>query len=156
VGGWDGEWGEAEFIHICYILHNLEPGFMIYIGAVSVCFKAHELAQCILMMTGLDGAAFSSRMPADKLTKQEIEFFSDIAQGSNSTILEFIFVRNKIVSCCNVVEIYLLFYLQLEAWLANPHEELTLEKVQQLIQLPNACRDFKSLCLLIFHMYFFI
>ena len=47
---------------------------------------------------GLDGAAFSSRMPADKLTKQEIAFFSDIAQGSNSTILDFIFVRNKIVS----------------------------------------------------------
>jgi len=56
-------------------------------------------------LTGLDGAAFSSRMPADKLTKQEIEFFSDIAQGSNSTILEFIFVRNKIVShtkCCRL------------------------------------------------------
>ena len=55
-------------------------------------------------MTGLDGAAFSSRMPADKLTKQEIECFSDIAQGSNSTILEFIFVRNKIVSYHSVVE----------------------------------------------------
>ena len=51
-----------------------------------------------MISLGLDGAAFSSRMPADKLTKQEIEFFSDIAQGSNSTILDFIFVRNKIVS----------------------------------------------------------
>ena len=51
-----------------------------------------------MVLIGLDGAAFSSRMPADKLTKQEIEFFSDIARGSNSTILDFIFVRNKIVS----------------------------------------------------------
>lgn len=75
--------------------------------------------------SGLDGAAFSSRMPVDKLTKQEIEFFSDIAQGSNSTILDFIFVRNKI----------------LEAWLANPNEELTLEQVQKLIQLPNSSKS---------------
>jgi len=51
-----------------------------------------------MVLLGLDGAAFSSRMPADKLTRQEIEFFSDIAQGSNSTVLDFIFVRNKIVS----------------------------------------------------------
>lgn len=65
---------------------------------VELSSKCKQCLHMRMVSLGLDGAAFSSRMPADKLTKQEIEFFSDIAQGSNSTILDFIFVRNKIVS----------------------------------------------------------
>ena len=70
---------------------------------------------------GLDGAAFQSRLPANKLTKQEMDFFPDIASGSQSAIMEFLFIRNKL----------------LQAWLQDPLNELTPEKGQAVVHLPH-------------------
>lgn len=70
---------------------------------------------------GLDGAAFQSRLPANKLTKQEMDFFPDIASGSQSAIMEFLFIRNKL----------------LQAWLMEPKHELTPDKAQTIVHLPH-------------------
>lgn len=75
--------------------------------------------------TGLDGAAFASRMPANKMTQQECEFFYDIARGSQSAVLEFLFIRNKLLS----------------AWLADPTHELTGDRAQSIVLLPQAGRE---------------
>jgi len=72
--------------------------------------------------SGLDGAAFASRMPANKLTQMEAEIFTDVAHGSQSAIMEFLFIRNKL----------------LHAWLADPSNELTAEKAQAAVVLPQA------------------
>ena len=75
-----------------------------------------------VIFVGLDGAAFASRMPANKLTQMETEIFFDIAHGSQSAIMEFLFIRNKL----------------LQAWLADPSVELTAEKAQAAVILPQA------------------
>lgn len=75
--------------------------------------------------TGLDGAAFACRMPANKLTQMEAEIFFDIAHGSQSAIMEFLYIRNKL----------------LQAWLADPTVELTTEKAQAAVILPQAGRS---------------
>ena len=72
--------------------------------------------------TGLEGAAFASRMPASKMTQQEMEFFPDIAHGSQPAVMEFLLIRNRL----------------LQAWLADPTTQLTTEKAQGLVQLPQS------------------
>lgn len=72
-------------------------------------------------MLGLDGAAFQSRFPANKLTQQEMDFFPDIASGSQSAIMEFLFIRNKL----------------LQTWLLDPLNELTPERAQTAVHLPH-------------------
>lgn len=70
---------------------------------------------------GLDGAAFQSRLPANKLTKQEMVFFPDISGSSQSAIMEFLFIRNRL----------------LQTWLQDPVHELTTEKAQAAVHLPH-------------------
>lgn len=79
---------------------------------------------CLLncMWTGLEGAAFASRMPANKMTQQEAEFFPDIAHGSQPAVMEFLLIRNRL----------------LQAWLADPTSQLTAERAQGLVQLPQS------------------
>lgn len=56
------------------------------------------------------------------MTQQESEFFYDIARGSQSAILEFLFIRNKLLA----------------TWLADPTQELTANKAQSTVLLPQA------------------
>lgn len=72
--------------------------------------------------SGLDGAAFASRIPANRLTQQEMDYFPDIAHGSQSALLEFLFIRNKL----------------LQTWLQDPLHELTAEKAQSVVVLPQS------------------
>ena len=51
---------------------------------------------CVIY-TGLEGAAFQSRLPYDKMTAQEAACFPDIAQSSPQTQKLFLYVRNRIV-----------------------------------------------------------
>jgi hypothetical protein len=60
-------------------------------------------------------------MPTNKLTQMESEIFSDIAHGSQAAIMEFLYIRNRL----------------LQAWLADPTVELTCEKAQAAIVLPQ-------------------
>ena len=50
-----------------------------------------------------------------------MDFFPDIASGSQSAIMEFLFIRNKL----------------LQAWLQDPLNELTPEKGQAVVHLPH-------------------
>lgn len=60
-------------------------------------------------------------MPANKMTQMESEIFIDIAHGSQSGIMEYLFIRNKL----------------LQAWLADPSQELTAEKAQAFVVIPQ-------------------
>jgi len=51
------------------------------------------------MLLGLEGAAFQSRLPYDKLTSTEASCFPDIAQSSPQTQKLFLYIRNRLV--CN-------------------------------------------------------
>lgn len=46
---------------------------------------------------GLEGAAFQSRLPYDKMTTQETNYFRDIADGPPSFQRQFLYVRNRLV-----------------------------------------------------------
>lgn len=70
--------------------------------------------------SGSDGAAFKSRLPANKMTSTEAQCFSDIANGPAQGILLFLYIRNRI----------------LELWLDDPKKELTLEAVLEGIPPP--------------------
>jgi lysine-specific histone demethylase 1 len=72
--------------------------------------------------SGLEGAAFASRMPASRMTQQEVEFFPDIVHGSQPAMMEFLLIRNRL----------------LQAWLADPTAQLTTERAQGLVQLPQS------------------
>ena len=61
-------------------------------------------------------------MPANKITQQESEFFPDIAHGSQSALMEFLFIRNKL----------------LQTWVSEPTTELTAEKAQNIVILPQS------------------
>ena len=60
-------------------------------------------------------------MPSNKLTQMESEIFFDIAHGSQAAIMEFLYIRNRL----------------LQAWLADPTVELTCEKAQAAVILPQ-------------------
>jgi len=51
-----------------------------------------------LFSLGLEGAAFQSRLPYDKLTATEASCFPDIAQSSPQTQKLFLYIRNRLVS----------------------------------------------------------
>ncbi|XP_064615884.1 lysine-specific histone demethylase 1A-like [Liolophura sinensis] len=69
---------------------------------------------------GLEGAAFQSRLPFDKMTSQEASCFPDILQGPPQAQKVFLYIRNR--------------FLQL--WLENPKQQLTLENALPLIEPP--------------------
>ncbi|XP_064629028.1 lysine-specific histone demethylase 1A-like [Lineus longissimus] len=71
-------------------------------------------------LPGLEGAAFQSRLPHDKMTSQEASFFPDIAQGSPQTQKVFLYLRNRI----------------LQLWLENPMQQLTIENALPQIEAP--------------------
>ncbi|KYB29466.1 putative lysine-specific histone demethylase 1-like Protein [Tribolium castaneum] len=72
------------------------------------------------LFSGLEGAAFQSRMPFDKMTSTEAACFPDIAQAALQTIKVYLNVRNRI----------------LQMWLDNPKQQLILEDVMEKIEVP--------------------
>lgn len=69
---------------------------------------------------GLEGAAFASRMPNDKLTTLEGSLFHDIANGAQATRQLFLHIRNRF----------------LQMWLASPLQELTYENALHDLESP--------------------
>ncbi len=51
-----------------------------------------------LFVVGLEGAAFQSRLPYDKMTTQETNYFRDISDGQPTLHRQFLYVRNRLVS----------------------------------------------------------
>jgi len=70
--------------------------------------------------TGLEGAAFQSRLPFDKMTPLEAQLFPAIANGSISSIRLFLELRNRV----------------LNQWWENPKIELTYEECLKNIEPP--------------------
>ncbi|KAL4107406.1 hypothetical protein QTP88_017749 [Uroleucon formosanum] len=70
--------------------------------------------------TGLEGAAFHSRLPFDKMTSNEAYCFSDVAHGPTQTQKVFLHIRNRL----------------LQQWLDNPKQQLLLESALPLIEPP--------------------
>lgn len=71
--------------------------------------------------TGLEGAAFSSRLPADKMSKEESVAFPDVADSQSAATLRiFLYLRNRII----------------QLWLDNPREELVFENVLPQVEPP--------------------
>lgn len=50
-----------------------------------------------LCVSGLEGAAFQSRLPVDKLHSDEASKFPDIEQAPASTQKLFLYIRNRLV-----------------------------------------------------------
>lgn len=69
---------------------------------------------------GLEGAAFQSRLPYDKMTATEASCFPDIAQSSPQTQKLFLYVRNRL----------------LQLWLDNPLVQLTFKSALSQIEAP--------------------
>lgn len=69
---------------------------------------------------GLEGAAFQSRMPFDKMTSNEAASFPDISQGPLQTMKVYLHIRNRI----------------LQMWLENPKQQLVIESALAGIESP--------------------
>ncbi|KAK7580778.1 hypothetical protein V9T40_001407, partial [Parthenolecanium corni] len=72
------------------------------------------------LITGLEGAAFQSRLPYDKMTTTECQSFPDIRSGSPQSQKMFLHIRNRL----------------LQLWLDNPKIQLVQEKAIQMIEAP--------------------
>nr|XP_006824583.1 PREDICTED: lysine-specific histone demethylase 1A-like isoform X2 [Saccoglossus kowalevskii] len=73
-----------------------------------------------LGITGLDGAAFSARLPSDKMTSQEAACFPDIVQSPPQTQKLFLYIRNRL----------------LQLWFENPKVQVTFENSLPQIEAP--------------------
>lgn len=72
------------------------------------------------LFSGLEGAAFQSRMPFDKMTSTEAACFPDISQSPLQTIKVYLHIRNRI----------------LQMWLDNPKQQLIVETVIEKMESP--------------------
>ncbi|XP_078796576.1 lysine-specific histone demethylase 1A isoform X3 [Oryzias latipes] len=70
--------------------------------------------------SGLEGAAFQSRLPHDRMTSQEAACFPDIIGGPQQTQKVFLYIRNR----------------TLQLWLDNPKIQLTFEATVQQLDAP--------------------
>uniref|UniRef100_A0A3B3XUA6 Lysine-specific histone demethylase n=1 Tax=Poecilia mexicana TaxID=48701 RepID=A0A3B3XUA6_9TELE len=69
---------------------------------------------------GLEGAAFQSRLPHDRMTSQEAACFPDIISGPQQTQKVFLYIRNRTI----------------QLWLDNPKIQLTFEATVQQLEAP--------------------
>uniref|UniRef100_A0A4W4EZ22 Lysine-specific histone demethylase n=1 Tax=Electrophorus electricus TaxID=8005 RepID=A0A4W4EZ22_ELEEL len=72
------------------------------------------------LFSGLEGAAFQSRLPHDRMTSQEAACFPDIISGPQQTQKVFLYIRNR----------------TLQLWLDNPKVQLTFESTVQQLDAP--------------------
>ncbi|XP_075709312.1 lysine-specific histone demethylase 1A isoform X7 [Rhinoderma darwinii] len=70
--------------------------------------------------SGVEGAAFQSRLPHDRMTSQEAACFPDIISGPQPTQKVFLYIRNR----------------TLQLWLDNPKVQLTFEATLQQLEAP--------------------
>uniref|UniRef100_A0A8C0E780 Lysine-specific histone demethylase 1A n=1 Tax=Bubo bubo TaxID=30461 RepID=A0A8C0E780_BUBBB len=73
-----------------------------------------------LFIVGVEGAAFQSRLPHDRMTSQEAACFPDIISGPQQTQKVFLYIRNR----------------TLQLWLDNPKIQLTFEATIQQLEAP--------------------
>lgn len=87
----------------------------------------------ILGFSGVEGAAFQSRLPHDRMTSQEAACFPDIINGPQHTQKVFLYIRNRTVSIlleepfCNICK-YLLFILSYEQETSESNDQINRHK----------------------------
>lgn len=81
-------------------------------------YSCHSLVKELL--SGLEGAAFQSRLPFDKLTSTEAACFPDVSSGPPQTQKVFLHIRNRL----------------LQLWLENPKQQLIIENALPAIEPP--------------------
>lgn len=67
-------------------------------GNVAHFFGLFVLGFFFALVSGLEGAAFQSRLPHDRMTSQEAACFPDIISGPQQTQKVFLYIRNRTVS----------------------------------------------------------
>ncbi|XP_020284295.1 lysine-specific histone demethylase 1A [Pseudomyrmex gracilis] len=80
----------------------------------------HEDPHVKELLNGLEGAAFQSRLPFDKMTSTEAACFPDVSEGPPQTQKVFLHIRNRL----------------LQIWLENPKQQLIIENALPLIEPP--------------------
>ena len=80
----------------------------------------HEDPHVKELLNGLEGAAFQSRLPFDKLTSTEAACFPDVSGGPPQTQKVFLHIRNRL----------------LQLWLENPKQQLLIENALPGIESP--------------------
>lgn len=94
------------------------------------------------ILKGLEGAAFQSRLPVDKMHADEAARFPDIEQGVPATQKLFLYIRNRLVKkfilICSMLFSMIIntIIFQLQLWLENPKIELTLENALSELEPP--------------------
>ena len=58
-----------------------------------------------MLLSGLEGAAFQSRLPVDKLTSLEAQCFPDIADAGSASHKVFLYIRNRLVSIIELISL---------------------------------------------------
>lgn len=58
---------------------------------------------CSCLFLGVEGAAFQSRLPHDRMTSQEAACFPDIISGPQQTQKVFLYIRNRTVSVSLII-----------------------------------------------------
>uniref|UniRef100_A0A8C9ZIH0 Lysine-specific histone demethylase n=1 Tax=Sander lucioperca TaxID=283035 RepID=A0A8C9ZIH0_SANLU len=86
--------------------------------------EPEENSKCVIKILifslGVEGAAFQSRLPHDRMTSQEAACFPDIISGPQQTQKVFLYIRNR----------------TLQLWLDNPKIQLTFEATAQQLEAP--------------------
>ncbi|XP_034936968.1 lysine-specific histone demethylase 1A [Chelonus insularis] len=80
----------------------------------------HEDPHVKELLNGLEGAAFQSRLPFDKLTSTEAACFPDVSSGPPQTQKVFLHIRNRL----------------LQLWLENPKQQLIIESALPAVEAP--------------------
>ncbi|KAK0082999.1 hypothetical protein PV325_009529 [Microctonus aethiopoides] len=80
----------------------------------------HEDPHVKELLNGLEGAAFQSRLPFDKLTSTEAACFPDVSSGPPQTQKVFLHIRNRL----------------LQLWLENPKQQLIIENALPAVEPP--------------------
>ncbi|XP_061214935.1 lysine-specific histone demethylase 1A-like [Neopsephotus bourkii] len=84
------------------------------------CSLADVRRSPLVVSTCVEGAAFQSRLPHDRMTSQEAACFPDIISGPQQTQKVFLYIRNR----------------TLQLWLDNPKIQLTFEATIQQLEAP--------------------
>ncbi|XP_014218084.2 lysine-specific histone demethylase 1A [Copidosoma floridanum] len=80
----------------------------------------HEDPRVKELLNGLEGAAFQSRLPFEKLTSTEAACFPDVSGGPPQTQKVFLHIRNRL----------------LQIWVENPKQQLLFENALPAIEPP--------------------
>lgn len=64
-------------------------------------------SEYVCLSLGVEGAAFQSRLPHDRMTSQEAACFPDIISGPQQTQKVFLYIRNRTVSSAVNMLLYL-------------------------------------------------